>query len=145
MHSGEPETPELAYSFTLDVNIAGAETIETRGSEREIIPITGGTVSGEIDGQVLSAGADYAVVGQDNNVDIMAQYAFETDNGERVYVENPGIARFPSDDHETAEYFRTTPEFETAAPDLRWLEESIFVGSATVHTDRVTIDVHRVL
>lgn len=144
MSSGKPDTPELEYSFTLAVDIAEAETIETRSAEREIIPIVGGTVSGEIDGEVLPAGADYAVVGESNDVEVMARYAFETDEGDRVYVENPGIARFPSGDHETAEYFRTKPEFETAASELRWLEESVFVGSAAVHADYVEIDVYRV-
>lgn len=91
MNSGKPDTPELQYSFTLDVDIAEAETIETRGGTREIIPITGGTVSGEIDGTVLPAGADYAVVGRDNNADVMAKYAFETDDGkrDRSVIKNP--------------------------------------------------------
>ena len=26
-------------------------------------------------------------------------------------------------------YFRTTPTFETAAPDLQWLTRSVFVGT----------------
>ncbi len=42
-------------------------------------------------------------------------------------------------------YFRTAPRFETGHANYRWLMESLFVGSAARHPDRVVIDVHQVL
>jgi hypothetical protein len=37
------------------------------------------------------------------------------------------------------------PKFETGAEQYRWLMESLFVGSAARHADRVIVDVHQVL
>jgi uncharacterized protein DUF3237 len=42
-------------------------------------------------------------------------------------------------------YFRTVPKFETGAEKYRWLMQSVFIGSAARHADRVVIDVHQVL
>jgi uncharacterized protein DUF3237 len=42
-------------------------------------------------------------------------------------------------------YFRTVPKFETGSEKYRWLMESLFIGSAARHPDRVVVDVHQVL
>jgi hypothetical protein len=42
-------------------------------------------------------------------------------------------------------YFRTVPKFETGSEKYRWLMQSLFIGSAARHADRVVIDVHQVL
>lgn len=55
-----------------------------RGS-RNIIPITGGTMSGRVKGKILSGGADYQLSGA-----LDARYTLETDDGELIIVRNCG-------------------------------------------------------
>src|ERR1700760_1754601 len=152
-------TPELRtqYIFTITAEIAEVTTTGDLGyGVRRIIPITGGEVKGEkVNGKVLPFGADFQIIRPNELIDLEARYAFETDDGAVVYVENKGI-RFgpvellqklkrgePVDPNQI--YFRTVPRFETGAENYRWLMQHIFVASAARHADRVVIDVHMVL
>jgi Protein of unknown function (DUF3237) len=152
-------TPELQtrYVFTITARIAEATTAGDLGhGVRRIIPITGGEVRGEeVNGKVLPFGADFQIIRPNELIDLEARYAFETDDGAVVYVENKGIRFGPVDllmrlkrgepvDPKLI-YFRTVPKFETGAEKYRWLMEHIFVASAARHADRVVIDVHMVL
>jgi hypothetical protein len=65
---------------------------------RNIIPITGGTVSGLINGKVVFGGADYQSLGG-NAPPIDARYMWQADDGEIVIVRNttnPGIGLVPT-------------------------------------------------
>jgi hypothetical protein len=152
-------TPELRtkYVFTITAEIAGVTTAGDIGhGVRRIIPITGGEVRGDdVNGKVLPFGADFQIIRPNELIDLEARYAFETDDGAVVYVENKGIRFGPVDlllklkrggpvDPKLI-YFRTVPKFETGAAKYRWLMEHIFVASAARHADRVVIDVHMVL
>jgi hypothetical protein len=55
---------------------------------RNIIPITGGTLSGRMAGKVLMGGADYQLLSPPASID--AHYLWETDDGEIVIVRNGG-------------------------------------------------------
>jgi hypothetical protein len=58
------------------------------GIRRNIIPITGGTVEGQISGQVLFGGADYQNLAPPATID--ARYLWDTDDGEIIIVRNGG-------------------------------------------------------
>ena len=152
-------TPELhtQYVFTITAEIAEVTTAGDLGyGVRRIIPIVGGEVKGErVNGKVLPFGADFQIIRPNELIDLEARYAFETDDGAVVYVENKGIRFGPLDllqklkrgepvDPELI-YFRTVPKFETGHENYRWLMEHIFIASAARHADRVVIDVHMVL
>ncbi len=152
-------TPELntKYVFTITAKIAEVTTAGELGhGVRRIIPITGGEVRGDdVNGKVLPFGADFQIIRPNELIDLEARYAFETDDGAVVYVENRGMRFGPVDlllklkrgepvDPKLI-YFRTVPKFETGAEKYRWLMEHIFVASAARHADRVVIDVHMVL
>jgi hypothetical protein len=152
-------TPELQtkYVFSITAEIADVTTAGDIGhGVRRIIPIIGGEVKGEsVNGKVLPFGADFQIIRPNELIDLEARYAFETDDGALVYVENRGIRFGPVDlllklkrgepvDPKLI-YFRTVPKFETGAAKYRWLMEHIFVASAARHADRVVIDVHMVL
>ena len=152
-------TPELQtkYVFTITAEIADVTTAGDIGyGVRRIIPIIGGEVSGDdVNGKVLPFGADFQIIRPNELIDLEAKYAFETDDGAVVYVENKGIRFGPVDLLQKLKrgepvdpkliYFRTSPKFETGAEKYRWLMEHIFVASAARHADRVVIDVHMVL
>ena len=55
---------------------------------RNIIPITGGELSGKINGKVLMGGADYQNLTPPAEID--ARYLWETDDGEVILVRNAG-------------------------------------------------------
>jgi len=148
---------ETRYVFTITAGIADVTTAGDIGSGvRRIIPITGGEVKGaDICGKVLPFGADFQIIRPNELIELEAKYAFETDDGAVVYVENKGMRFGPVDLLQKLKrgepvdpkliYFRTAPRFETGAPKYRWLMEHIFIGSAARHADRVVIDVHQVL
>ncbi|WP_426437683.1 DUF3237 domain-containing protein [Bradyrhizobium genosp. P] len=152
-------TPEIQtrYVFTITARIAEVTSAGDIGSGvRRIIPIIGGEVRGEkVNGKVLGFGADFQIVRPNELIDLEARYAFETDDGAVVYVENKGIRFGPVELLQKLKrgepvdpkliYFRTVPKFETGAEKYRWLMEHIFIASAARHADRVVIDVHQVL
>ena len=80
-------------------------------------------------------------------IELEARYAFETDDGTVVYVENKGLRFGPVDLLQKLKrgepvdpkliYFRTVPEFETGSEKYRWLMEHLFIASAARHADRV--------
>jgi hypothetical protein len=152
-------TPEIRtqYAFTIIAEIGEVTTAGDIGhGVRRIIPITGGEVKGEkVNGKVLPFGADFQIIRPNELIDLEARYAFETNDGAVVYVENRGIRFGPVELLERLKrgepvdpeliYFRTVPKFETGHEKYRWLMQHIFVASAARHADRVVIDVHVVL
>jgi hypothetical protein len=152
-------TPVLQtrYVFTVTAEIGGVTSAGDIGhGVRRIIPITGGEVRGEtVNGKVCAFGADFQIIRPNELIELEAKYAFETDDGAVVYVENKGLRFGPVDLLQKLKrgepvdpsqiYFRTVPKFETGHPKYRWLMENLFVGSAARHADRVVIDVHQVL
>ena len=148
---------ETRYVFTITARIGEVTTAGEIGTGvRRIIPIIGGEVKGEtVNGKVLPFGADFQIIRPNELIELEAKYAFETDDGAVVYVENKGIRFGPVDllqklkrgepvDPELI-YCRTVPKFETGAEKYRWLMQNIFIASAARHADRVVIDVHQVL
>jgi hypothetical protein len=148
---------ETRYVFTITAHIGGVTSAGDIGhGVRRIIPIVGGEVRGpDINGKVCALGADFQVIRPNELIELEAKYAFETDDGAVVYVENRGIRFGPVELLQRLKrgeavdpkliYFRTVPKFETGAEKYRWLMEYLFVGSAARHADRVVIDVHQVL
>ncbi|QCC47577.1 DUF3237 domain-containing protein [Halobellus limi] len=149
---------ELGLERVMELEIDVESPIEigqTGDGQRRIIPILGGTVSGEIEGTVLEAGADYQLYRDRRPTELVAKYAFETIDGDRVYVENRGMrvadpetkARLREGKPVEPEdvYFCSVPEFETAAPELEWLTESVFVAAGTRQPTGVRLAVYRVV
>ncbi len=151
-------TPVLQtkYVFTITARIGEVTTAGDIGhGVRRVIPILGGEVHGEINGKVCAFGADFQIIRPSELIELEAKYAFETDDGATVYVENKGIRFGPVELLQKLKrgepvdpaliYFRTVPKFETGHANYRWLMENLFVASAARHADRVVIDVHQVL
>ena len=150
-----PPKPTLEHVMDLDIEVAEPVEIgETGDGLRRIIPILGGTVSGRIEGEVLRAGADYQLFRVDRPTKLVAKYAFETVDGDRVYVENVGIRHATPENKRRLRdgepvppeeiYMQSTPSFETAAPELQWLTEGVFVAPGTRQPKGVRLAVYRV-
>jgi hypothetical protein len=78
-----------AAILTANVTLGGSVSVgaSKRGS-RNIIPITGGSVSGRISGVVLPGGADYQL--SSGNTILDARYSLMTNDGEYILVRNCG-------------------------------------------------------
>src|ERR1700761_7579939 len=81
------------YVFTITAEIGAVTSAGEIGTGiRRIIPITGGEEKGDdINGKVCPFGADFQIIRPNELIDLEARYAFETDDGAVVYVENRGI------------------------------------------------------
>jgi hypothetical protein len=78
-----------AILITENVTLAPSQRVgPSKRGMRNIIPITGGTVSGRITGKVLMGGADYQLLTPPASID--AHYLWETDDGELIIVRNGG-------------------------------------------------------
>lgn len=141
--------PTLEPVAELNVEVASPIVIgETAAGIRRVIPITGGTVTGKINGRVQPGGADFQILRRDDVTELEARYVIETDEG-LVYVVNNGIRTGPKaimDALARGElvdqsqiYFRAIPRFETAAPSLQWLTKRIFICAGARLPDRVVL------
>jgi hypothetical protein len=75
--------------ITENVTLAPSQRVgASKRGDRNIIPITGGTVTGRISGKVLMGGADYQILTPPATID--AHYLWQTDDGEIVIVRNGG-------------------------------------------------------
>jgi hypothetical protein len=148
---------QTRYVFTITAHIGSVTSAGDIGTGvRRIIPIIGGEVKGkDVNGKVCAFGADFQIIRPSELIELEAKYAIETDDGAVIYVENRGIRFGPVELMQRQKrgepvdprliYFRTVPKFETGAEKYRWLMQSLFIGSAARHADRVVIDVHQVL
>jgi hypothetical protein len=106
---------------------------------RRIIPITGGTVQGSINGSILPGGSDTQLLlnqGQEGHLD--ARYVIETNQGEKIFVQNKALRVMSIENslkmmrgervNPDEIYFRSQPQFETSSPKLQWLSEHQFIG-----------------
>jgi hypothetical protein len=66
---------------------------------RNVLPITGGTLTGLVSGKILFGGADYQSLGNTGAPPIDARYLWETTEGDIIIVRNttnPGIGLIPT-------------------------------------------------
>ena len=149
--AAEPAPPRLVFAFELRARVGTpAEVGQVTHGRRRIVPIEGGTVKGPmLSGTVTAGGADWQVIQPDGFTELDTRYTIQTDKGELVYVQNPGIRTAAPEvmqkllAGQTVDpklvYFRTQPKFETAAAGLQWLTKSLFVGVGERYPTEVVI------
>ena len=148
---------ELRHLCDLDVELAAPMELGTppRG-RRRIIPIIGGTVTGErLSGRVLNLGADWQTVFSDHSAELDTRYAIETHDGASIDVRNFGFRHGPPEVIEALArgepvdpsryYMRTHPRLESGDPRYTWLNRTIFVGTGSRQPSSVKITIFEVL
>jgi hypothetical protein len=149
--------PTLEHLCDLAVTIAApVEVGQTPAGLRRMIPITGGTVTGQINGKVLAGGADFQLIlngGTQAHLD--ARYVIELDDGSRVFVQNTALRVASLENSQrimngqpvdpSAVYFRCQPKLEATTPQWAWLSESQFIGTGRRAPDGVFLSFYRVL
>lgn len=122
--------PELRHCFSITIR-ADKPIIVSRSPQtgkRQLIPIIGGSVSGQLRGHVLPGGVDSQIIEPDGTCRLSARYALQVAEG-TVYVENNGIRRVPAqyhdqlfaDDMRFLAIFRQKPSIFAPCPPLRWM------------------------
>lgn len=147
---------ETEFAFITHVDVGAIQDFgQTARGHRRVVPILGGTFEGpRLRGEVLP-GADWQIVRPDGVLELEAKYALRTEDGALVSMVNRCLRRASPEVMERLNrgepvdpgdvYFRTTPTFETAHADYRWLMDSIFVGSGERKAAQVVIEFWRVL
>ena len=120
------QTPTLTHVFDIRAEIG--EAINGGANPhgvRVTIPITGGTVTGKVNGKIIPGGADYQLVNpEQHRSELQAIYTIMTNDSVAIHVCNEGINRFAPDDS----YFMTSPTFECDInSQYNWLNNRIFV------------------
>lgn len=151
------QQPELRHLCDIVAELgAPMELGEGRGGKRRIIPIVGGTVSGErLNGQVLNLGADWQTIFSAGAAELDTRYSMKTDDGALIDIRNFGYRHGPQDVmaklarseqvDPLSYYMRTHPRFETGDPRYSWLNTLICVGTGAREASNVRISVFEVL
>jgi Protein of unknown function (DUF3237) len=133
--------PRLTRAFRLEATLGEpVELGETAQGRRRIVPLTGGTFTGpHLSGTLVpGASADWQVLLPDGTALGDIRYTLRTDGGDLLYVRSESIRHGPAEvlarlargeDVDPGEYtFRAATRIETAAPDLGWLNQGIFIA-----------------
>ncbi len=148
--------PSLKKVASAEIEVAAPMVVgHTRLGRRQFIPIKGGKIAGEINGNIIDGGADSQIIRANGRTDLSARYVIETNDGELIYIENNGIRQVSERFRDRASkgeiidpehvYFRTVPTFETSSEKYEWLENSLFVGAALRTDTKVVLDIYKVL
>jgi hypothetical protein len=138
-----------------DVTVADPVAIDDAGHPgRRFVPITGGVVSGALEGRVLPGGGDWQWVWPDR-LELSAHYILETTDGALIEVRSNGVRQAAPDvlsrlargeDVDPATYyFRTAVRFATGASHLKHLNHLLCVAMAARRAKGVFLRVFEVL
>lgn len=126
-----PDTTPIAKPvFQLAVTCAMPTPMGQRdGGTAVMIPITGGTVSGEkLNGEVVPGGADWALIKDDGTICVKAHYAIKAEDGTLIEVFNEGMNQIERASADAANML-TTPRFIAPDGEHAWLNSGVFVGT----------------
>jgi muconolactone delta-isomerase len=133
--------PRLTPVYRLEATVGQPVDLgDTGRGRRRIVPLTGGTFTGEEISGVLLAGAsaDWQIVLADETALADVRYTLRSDDGALLYVRSRGVrhgspevlARLArGEDVDAGEYtFRTATRIETAVRPLEWLNKGVFIS-----------------
>jgi hypothetical protein len=129
----KPETPKLEFVFEELVTLGPSEHPgKTPWGERNIVPITGGTVAGpNIKGTVMPGGWDWQISAGGCNR-LKADYMLKTDDG--VFINVLNQATMCGGDSSPTDVIMTAPVFEAPLGRYQWMNGGVYVGSLKVTT-----------
>lgn len=140
---------EVEVEPTVDIGDTGLGT-------RRLVPFVRGSFRGSdgLSGVLAPGGTDWQRVRSDGVVEIEAHYLLTTDTGASIEVSSIGLRQASSEvldriaAGETVDpseyYFRTHVRMHTADPQLRWVNDRLFVGSGERRRSNVRIKILRV-
>jgi hypothetical protein len=149
--------PSLKRVYRLEATLGDPLDLgDLARGRRRIVPLTGGTFTGpELNGTLLpGASADWQTILPDGTTLGDIRYTLQTVGGHLLYVQSRGVrhgspevlARLGrGEDVDASKYtFRTSTQIETAAADLNWLNQGIFISVAGRQAGTVTYETYLV-
>ena len=95
-----------------------------------VVPVIGGSFEGErLRGRVLAGGGDWIVADLTGAFALDLRITLETEDGALIYMTFGGVR------DDANHYLRTTPRFETAAPQYAFLNRLLAVGIGEIRAD----------
>jgi len=112
-----PGEKQGAQLITERVTLSPSQSVgASKRGNRNVIPITGGELSGRITGKVLPGGADYQNLSNPATID--AHYLWQTTDGEFIVVRNGGT------------FGSLVPTFEVRVDSpYAWLNSGLYLSS----------------
>ena len=153
----ELPAPKLEHVCDITVELGAVKELgDGRGGRRRIIPIIGGTVSGQgLTGRVLNVGADWQTVLNDDLAQLDTRYALETNDGAVIEILNFGFRHGPQEVmaavargenvSQDEYYMRTHARLETGDSRYSWVNLSLFIGTGTRLKSQVLISLFQIL
>lgn len=148
--------PQLRHVADFEVKLSPiTEMGRGRGGMRRIIPIIGGRVSGPcFNGEILDVGADWQTVFDSGLAELDTRYAFRTDDGAVIEIQNFGLRHGPDevmkrvaageDVDPSTYYMRTHARLETGHPDYMWVNNTLFIGVGARLKSHVMISLYAI-
>ena len=144
---------QLLPLFSFAVEVGPVVDLGNLGArQRRMVPITGGTVSGEHRGVILPGGADFQEVGPDKVLEIDARYVLSLQEG-LVEVHSKGLRHGPpeilarldrGDSVDRSDYyFRTVMRFRATAQPLLYLNTLLAISQGERQARTVNLQVFR--
>jgi len=95
-----------------------------------MVPVVGGAFEGDrLRGTVLAGGGDWIMADVDGTFSLDLRITLETDDGALIHMTFAGVR------DDANHYLRTTPRFETAAPQYAFLNRLIAVGIGEIRAE----------
>jgi len=127
----------LPPCFRLEVIVEAPLPLDGEsGGPVRMVRITGGTVSGEINGTILPGGTDWQEVQADGSISIEARYLLELDDGSRIELQSRGL-RAPD-----AGGFWSSMWLRTPASQHAWLNRAQFLALGRKVEGHVALEVY---
>lgn len=157
MSATELPDPQLRQIYRVEATLGVPLDLgDTPQGHRRIVPLIGGHFAGpDLRGTVVAGGsADWQIIRPDGAAVGDIRYTLQTDEGALLYVQARSVRHGPpevlerlarGEDVAAAEYiFRTSTQIETSAPELRWLNDGVFVAVGGRQPSGVVYDVYLV-
>ncbi|MBT2323109.1 DUF3237 domain-containing protein [Variovorax paradoxus] len=150
---------ELRPLFTIKADVDAPPQLVgavPHGYTRRVMCVSGGNFEGErLRGRVLPGGADVVLERPDGGLHLDVRLVLETSAGELIYMTYTGRRNGPTPEimkkivnrepiARGADYFRVAVQFETAAPELQWLNDKIAIGTGTREPNGPVYDIWEV-
>jgi hypothetical protein len=127
------------------------------GYTRRVMCVSGGSFEGErLRGRVLPGGADVVLERPDGGLHLDVRLVLEAEGGGLIYMTYNGRRNGPTREimrkivnrepiARGEDYFRVAVQFETAVPNLEWLNDRIAIGTGTRESDGPIYEVWEVV